>query len=131
VSTFVETSLQLVAFHIPHNTSVSRTITTALVLMTVVCLMRDHQEYKTDDSVTMEEPKIDDKDCPKTMNSIREYLAYAIRASMDIPDGPDPSDVYATVQEEMIAQDLHGTPTYRLDNTSVWEHMANICRLRD
>jgi hypothetical protein len=76
------------------------------------------------------------------MESIREYLgailgetkihvAYVIHESVGIPGGTDPTDAYVTVEEEMIARDPHGTPTYRLDNKTVWEHMSNISRSHD
>jgi hypothetical protein len=92
-----------VAFYIGHNTGVSHTITPVPVMMPAVCPVRDHQEYENDYSVTMEEPMIDDKDWPKTMESIREYLgavlgkakiqlAYVIGESGGIPGGTDPSD---------------------------------------
>jgi hypothetical protein len=69
-------SLKLMELYTHQNTGVSHTITPALMLMLMpaVHLMRDQKRYENDYRVTMEEPDIDDKDCPKTMVSSMEYI---------------------------------------------------------
>jgi len=61
----------------------------------------------------MEYPKINEKDWPKTIEAIHEFLhhhlgetkiplAYVVREEVPLPGDPDPAGDYAMIQDEMI-----------------------------
>ena len=105
--------------------------------------MRDLRAFEESYSAPEDTPTINDKDWPKTMDSLSEYLcyylgetkiplAYVIRDDVDIPADPDPA---ATVQYEMIFRaphhtgDPNSTPkiTFKTDNHKLWDLLLQIC----
>jgi hypothetical protein len=104
--------------------------------------LRSNKKYEENFKVTAEQPVINKKDWPRTMEAIREFfgsvlgetgvpLAYVVRENVEMPPGTDPSEGYITVAEEMIARAPHGNHTYANDSMEVWSYMANITQARD
>jgi hypothetical protein len=71
-------------------------------------------EYEENFKVTAYQPIINEKDWHRTMEAVHELfesvrgetgvpLAYVVHESVEIPPGIDPSYVYTTFWEEMIA----------------------------
>jgi hypothetical protein len=83
---------------------------------------------------------INDKDWPRTLENIRDYLAsmlgakgvplaYMTRNEGVVPTAVgDPEDGYLKVEKEMIHRAPHSGPTFRNDKSAVWDIMSNICR---
>ena len=79
--------------------------------------LRDNeQEYEA-----LTKPVINDKDRPRTMEAIEEWLkgtygqtkiplAYVVHRQEEIPAGLDPSSEQITIDEEMIARAPHKVP---------------------
>jgi hypothetical protein len=80
---------------------------------------RDQQSHEVGFKKTAEEPEINDKDWPRTLEKIREYLAsqygvtgstldYVVRAEIAVkPEAEDPPENYETVDQEMTARAPH------------------------
>jgi hypothetical protein len=73
----------------------------ASVALTVVRSLRPTKEYKENFKVTADQPVINEKDWPRTMEAIRELfgsvlgetgvpLAYVVRENVEIPPGTYP-----------------------------------------
>ena len=82
-------------------------------------------------------PVINDKNWPKTMESISEFLdsylgemkiplGYVIHQSVALPEGLDSREKYATYAEDMIHCAPHDTPTFLSDNRKVWDIISSI-----
>jgi hypothetical protein len=89
--------------------------------------LRSTKEYEGNFKFTADQPMINEKDWPRTMEAIREFfgsvlggtgvpLAYVVRENVEIPPGTDPSEGYITVAEEMIARAPHGNQVYANDS---------------
>jgi hypothetical protein len=132
-----------VAFFYPrHQSWISRIVAPASVALTVVRSLRSTKEYKENFKVTAEQPVINEKDWPRTMEEIRELfgsvlgeigvpLAYVIHENVEIPPDTDPSEGYITFSEEMIARATHGNQAYPNDSMKVWSYMLNITQAHD
>jgi hypothetical protein len=100
---------------------------------------REQQRYEDSFKKTAVEPESNDKDWPRTMESIREYLAaqygakgstlyYVIRQEVEVkPHASDPSDNYDTVYIEMTARAPHTGKTFQDDKRKVWDILSNMC----
>jgi hypothetical protein len=142
VSIRSETNLKLAVFYLRHQARISRIVAPASVALTVVRYLRSTKEYEENFKVTDDQPVINKKDWPRTMDAIHEFfgsvlgetgltLAYVIRENVEIPLGTDPSERYITVAEEMIVCAPHGNQAYENDSMEVWSYMANITRAHD
>jgi hypothetical protein len=82
---------------------------------------------------------INDKDWPRTLETIREYLAsqygvagatldYVVRPDIEVkPEAEDPAEGYETVDQEINAR-VPCTGRYFVnDRRNVWYVMSNIC----
>jgi hypothetical protein len=88
---------------------------------------------------TEEEPVINDKDWPRILENIKEYLASqyggtgatldcVVRPKIAVkPEDEDPSTGYDTVDQEMTSQALHIGRAFVNDRRKVWDIMSNIC----
>jgi hypothetical protein len=114
----------------------------ASIALTVVRSLCSTKEYEENFKVTTEQPVINEKDWPRTVEAIREFfgsvlgetgapLAYVFHENIEIPPGTDPSEGYITVAEEIIARATHGNQAYENDSMEVWSYMANITRSRE
>jgi hypothetical protein len=100
---------------------------------------RDQQRHKVGFKKTVEEPEINDKYWPRTLENIREYLAsqygvtgatlyYVVRAEIAVkPEAEDPPENYETLDQEMTARAPHTGRTFVNDRRKVWDIMSNIC----
>jgi hypothetical protein len=100
------------------------------------------KEYEEKVKVDAEQPVINEKDWPRTMEAICEFvgsvlgetgvpLAYVVRENVEIPPGTDSSEGYITVAEEMIARAPHGNQAYVKDSMEVWSYMSDITQAHD
>jgi hypothetical protein len=137
-----DTNRKLEVFYLRHQARISRIVSPASIALTVVRRLRSAKEYEENFKVTAEQPIINEKNWPRTMEAIRELfgsvlgetgvpLAYVIRDNAEIPPGTDPSEGHITVAEEMIARVPHGKQSYANDSIEVWSYMANITRAHD
>jgi hypothetical protein len=110
VSIRVETNLKLAVFYLRHQARISRIVAPASIALTVVRSLRSTKEYEENFEVTAEQPVINEKDWPRTMEAIREFfgsvlgetgvpLVYFVRENVEIAHGTDPSEGYITVAE--------------------------------
>jgi hypothetical protein len=87
--------------------------------LTLVLRYRDQQRHDASFKKTVEETVINDKDWPRTLRTINEYLAsqyggtgatfdYVVRPDIAVkPEAEDPTDGYDTVDQEMTARAPH------------------------
>jgi hypothetical protein len=75
VSLRAENNLKLCVYFLKHMERVQRVPTAASITLEVVRGYREQQRYEDSFKNTAFEPEINDKDWPRTMESIREYLA--------------------------------------------------------
>jgi hypothetical protein len=100
---------------------------------------QDQQRHEVGFKKTAEEPDINKKYWPRTLEKIREYLAsqygvtgatldYVVRAEIAVkPEKEDPPENYETVDQEMSTRAPHtGRPLVN-DSRKVWYIMSNIC----
>jgi hypothetical protein len=58
----------------------------------------------------------------KTLGMAKAHLAYIVRSEVNVAaHASDPSDEYATVEEEMVARMPHTHTAFREDNIAVWD----------
>jgi hypothetical protein len=114
----------------------------ATVALTVVRSLRPTKEYKENFKITAEQPVINEKDWPRTMEEIHElfgsvlgetgvHLAYVVCENVEIPPGTYPSEGYITFADDMIARAPHGSQAYENDSMEVSSYMVNITRAHD
>ena len=144
VSIRAEANLKLCVFYLRHRLRVGRTTTPAGVTLALVREWRDQMKFEAAFKVTATEPVINDKDWPRTLENIREFLssvlgktgvplAYAIRTDVTPPaEGDDPAagdagSIYDTPDLEMIARAPHSGTAFRQDKRAIWDYMSNIC----
>jgi hypothetical protein len=132
-------NIKLLVFWLKHQRRISRVPVISDVTVALVRKWRDQSVFEDDYQVTMTQPVLNDKDWPKTMEEISEFLAanhgeqgnplsYVIRPEGEVPaEASDPSTGYETVDLEMIARGPHTGSAFQLDNRKVWEMMKNIC----
>jgi hypothetical protein len=105
VSIRAETNLKLAVFYLLHQARISRIVAPASVALTVMRRLRSTKEYEENFKVTAEQPIINEKDWPRTMEAIREFfgsvlggtgvpLAYVVRENVEIPPATDLSEGY-------------------------------------
>jgi hypothetical protein len=109
VSLRAENNLKLCVYFLKHMESVQQVPTAASITFEVVRGYSEQQRYEDSFKKTAVEPEINEKDWPRTMESIREYLAvqygvkgstldYVIRQEVEVkPHASDPLDNYDTV----------------------------------
>jgi hypothetical protein len=150
VSARAETNLKLATFFLRHKIRTGRTVAPADVTLASIRALRELREYEETYKPSEDVPTINDRDWPKTMETILEYLrsylgdkkiplAYVVRESEDVPVA-DPEGGYATLQDEMIARAPHfslvasvrtADPAYLINREKVWDVIARITRSHD
>jgi hypothetical protein len=131
-------NLKLCFYYLKHMERVQREPVPSAINLELVRSYRDQQLHEVGFKKTAEEPEINEKDCPKTLEKIREYLAsqygvtgetldYVVRAEIAVkPDGEDPPENYETVDQEMTARAPHTGRPFVNDRCKVWDIMSNI-----
>ena len=150
VNARAETNLKLVAFFLRHKVRTGRMVTPADVTLPSVRNLRELRDFESTYKPSEDVPTINDKDWPKTMETILEYLrsylgdkkiplAYVVRKEETVPEA-DPEGGYATIQDEMIARAPHFTmvagvrtadPAFLVNREKVWDIIARITRTHD
>ena len=151
ISIRAERNLKLACYYLQYRARVSRLVTAIGIMLDHVRALRNHKEAegKREDGEAME---INDKDWPKTMEAIEQWLSTCMGVTEiplayivwddEIPpaaDG-DPSTGYNGIWEELI---MHApistagaaandpripTRTFKQDNKKVWGKLSQLCR---
>jgi hypothetical protein len=91
-------------FYLKHQARVTRVPTDGGITLEMVRSFKDQQRWKLDYKKTAVEPVINDKDWPRTLENIRDYLAsilgvkgpplaYVVRTDDEVPGAAeDPND---------------------------------------
>jgi hypothetical protein len=107
--------------------------------LTLVHSYRDQHRHEASFKKTTDEPVISDKDWPRTLETIKEYLSsqyggtgdtldYVVRPDIAVkPEAEDPAEGYDTVDQEMNARAPHTGRAFAYDRCKVWDIMSNIC----
>jgi hypothetical protein len=110
-----------------------------VINLVLVRSYRDQQRHEVGFKNTAEEPEINDKDWPRTMKNIKDYLASqygvtgatldcVVRPEINVkPKAEDPAENYETVDQEMTARATHTGRSVVNDRRKVWDIMSNIC----
>jgi hypothetical protein len=138
VSLRAENNLKLCVYFLKHTERVRHVPTAASITLEVVRGYREQQRYEDKFKKTAVEPEINDKDWPRTMESVREYQAaqygekgstldYVIRQEVEVkPHTSDPSENYDTIYLEMTARAPHSGRTFQDDKRKVWDILSNM-----
>jgi hypothetical protein len=132
-------NLKLCVYYLKHMERVQRQPVANIINLVLVRSYHDQQRYEVGFKKTAEDPVSNDKDWPRTMEKIREYLAsqYGVTgATLDCvvhpdievnPEAEDPAEGYETVDQEMNARAPHTGRSCLNDRRKVWDIMSNIC----
>jgi hypothetical protein len=100
---------------------------------------RDQQLHEVNFKKTAEEPVINDKDLPRTLRTINEYLAsqyggtgatldFVARPYIEVKhEAEGPEDGYETVDQEMTARAPRMGRAFVNEKRKVWDNISNIC----
>jgi hypothetical protein len=132
-------NLKLCVYYLKHMERVHRHPIANAVNLVLVHSYRDQQYHEVGFKKTAEEPDINDKYWPMTLENIKEYLAYqygvtgatldyVVRPDIAVkPEAEDPTENYETVDQEMTARSPHTGTSFVDDRRKVWEIMSNMC----
>jgi hypothetical protein len=132
-------NLKLCVYYLKHMERVQRQPVPNAINLVLVRSYRDQQRHEVGFKKTAEKPEINDKDWPRTLEKIKEYLAsqygvtgvtldYVVRAEIAVkPEAEDPPENYETVVQEMTARAPHTGRPFVNDRRKVWDIMSNIC----
>jgi hypothetical protein len=139
VSIRAVSNLELLVYCLKHMERVQREPLPSAINLLLVRSYRDQQRHEVGFKKTAEEPDINKKDLPRTLEKIREYLAsqygvtgatldYVVRAEVDVkPEEEYPPGNYVTVDQEMTARAPHTGRPFVNDRRKAWDIMSNIC----
>jgi hypothetical protein len=111
--------LKLCVYYLKHMERVQRQPVANTINLVLVRSYHDQQCHEYGFKKTAEEPVINDKYCPRTLEKIREYLAYqygvteatldyVVRPDIEVkPEAADPAEGYETVDQEMTSRAPH------------------------
>jgi hypothetical protein len=111
--------LKRCVYYLKHMKRVQHQSVPNAINLVLVRSYRDQQRHEVGFKKTDEEPEINDKDWPRTLEKIKEYLAsqYGVTgATLDYvvcpeiavkPEAEDPAENYETVDQEMMARAPH------------------------
>jgi hypothetical protein len=131
-------NLKLYVYYLKHMERVHRQHISNAINLVLVCSYRDQQRHEVGFKKTAEEPDINDKDWPRTLENIKEYLAsqygvtgatldYVVRPDIAVkPEAEDPAENYETVDQEMTARAPHTGRSFVDDRHKFWDIMSNI-----
>jgi hypothetical protein len=112
-------NLKLSVFYFKHMERAQHQPVANAINLVLVRGYRDQQRHEVGFKKTAEEPVINDKDFPRTLETIREYIAsqygltgatldYVVRPDIEVnPEAEDPDEGYETVYQEMNARAPH------------------------
>jgi hypothetical protein len=132
-------NLKLCVYYLKHMEMVQRLPVPNAINLVLARIYRDQQRHEVGFKKTDEEPEINNKDWPKTLEKIKDYLAsqygvtgatldYVVRAEIAVkPEAEDPAENYETVDQEMTARAPHTGRPFVNDRRKVWDIMSNKC----
>jgi hypothetical protein len=132
-------NLKICVYYLKHMERVQRKPVPNAINLVLVRSYQDQQRHEVGFKKTAEEPEINDKDWPRTLEKIRDYLAsqygvtgatldYVVRAEISVrPEEEDPPENYQTVDQEMMSRAPHTGRPFVNDRRKVWDIMSNIC----
>jgi hypothetical protein len=132
-------NLKLCVYYLKHMERVQRQPIANALNLVLVRSYRDQQHHEVGFKNTAEEPEINDKDWPRNLEKIKEYLAsqygvtgatldYVVRPDIAVkPEAEDAAENYETVDQEMMARAPHTGRSFVDDRHKVWEIVSNIC----
>jgi hypothetical protein len=132
-------NLKLCVYYLKHTERVHHQPVANAINLVLVCSYRDQQHHEVGLKKTAEEPVINDKDWPRTMKKISEYLAsqygvagatldYVVRLDIEVkPESEDPAGGFETVDQEMTTRAPHTGISFVNERCTVWDIMFNIC----
>jgi hypothetical protein len=132
-------NLKLCVYYLKHIDRVQRQPIANAINLLLVRSYRDQQRHEMGFKKTAEEPEINDKDWPGTLDNTKEYIAsqYGVTGATldnvvrpDIavkPEAENPAEVYETVDQEMTARAPRTGRSFVDDRRKVWDIMSNIC----
>jgi hypothetical protein len=139
VSIRTVSNLKLCVYYLKHMERVQRQPVDNAINLVLVCSYRDQQRHEVGFKKTVEEPVINDKDWPRTLETIRDYLAsqygvtgatldYVVRPYIEVkPEAEDPAENYETVDQDMTVRAPHTGRSFVNDRRKVWDIMPSIC----
>jgi hypothetical protein len=107
--------------------------------LTLVRSYQDQQRHEASFNKTVEEPVINNKDWPRTLETVKEYKAsqyggtgttldYFVRPYISVKqEAEDPAEGYDTVDQEITTREPHTGQFFVDDRRKVWDIMFNIC----
>jgi hypothetical protein len=132
-------NLKLRVYYLKHMERVQRKHIVNTINLVLVRSYRDQQRHEVDFKKTAEEPEINDKDWPRTLEKIKYYIAsqygvtgatldYVVLPDIEVnPEDEDPADGNETVDQEITARAPHTGRSFVDDRRKVWDIMSNIC----
>jgi hypothetical protein len=132
-------NLKFCVYYLKHMERVQHQPVPNAINLVLVRSYRDQQRHEVGFKKTAEEPEFNDKDWPRTLEKIKEYLAYqygvtgatldyVVRAEIAVkPEAEDPPENYETVDHEMTARAPHTGRPFVNNRRKVWDIMSNIC----
>jgi hypothetical protein len=132
-------NLKLCVYYLNHMERVQRQPVPNAINLVFVCSYRDQQCHEVGFKKTAEEPEINNKYWPSTLEKIKDYLAsqygvtgatldYVVRPEIAVkPEAEDPPENYETVDQEMMSRAPHTGRPFVNDRRKVWDIMSNIC----
>jgi hypothetical protein len=130
-------NLKLCVYYLKHMERVHRQPIVNAINLVLVFSYRDQQRHEAGFKNTAEEPEINDKSWPRTLENIKEYIAsqygvtgatldYVVLHDIDVkPEAEDPAENYETVDQEMKARVPHTGRSFVDDMRKVWDIMSN------
>jgi hypothetical protein len=112
-------NLKLCVYYLKHMERVQRKPVASSINLVLVRSYRDHQWHEVSFKNTVEEPVINEKDWPRTLETIREYLTshyegtgatlnYVVWPDIEVkPEYEDPAEGYETGDQEITAISPH------------------------
>jgi hypothetical protein len=132
-------NLKLCIYYLKIMEIVQRKPVTNTINLVLVRSYRDQQRHEVSFKKKVEEPVINDKDWPRTLETIKEYLASqyggtgdnldnVVRTNITVkPEAEDPAGGYDTVDKDMTARAPHTGWAFVDDMPKIWDILSNIC----
>jgi hypothetical protein len=139
VSIRVVANLNICVYYLKHMERVQRRPVANSINLVFIRSYRDQKRHEVSFNNTVEEPVINEKDWPRTLETIKEYptsqyegtgstLDYVVQSDIEVkPEYDDPAEGYETVDQEMNARAPRTGEAFVNDRRKVWEIMSNIC----
>jgi hypothetical protein len=132
-------NLKLCVYYLKHMERVQRQPIANAINLVLVCSYHDQQHHEVGFKNIAEELDINEKDWPRFLEKIREYLAsqygvtgatldYVVRPDISVkPEAEVPAEGNETLAQEMKARAPHTGLSFVDDRCKVWDIMSNIC----